>query len=343
MTKTAQNFEMWQGNTKSLAITVTGSDGSGYDLIGASATYVMEREPGSGSLIRKTTSGSEISISGSVLTVVLNPTDTLGLDGLYYHEAGIVNSVSQLETIMVGNIKINKSGVGLVDYNKYAIDYGVNNLKALHFNVVLGGDVNRAYYAGDSLYGSYTNIYSPDLNTLYNGNEVTAIIRGALRYPTALGDGTVHSLLSIYTYPFGNDLTIDISATGLLEWTMMTGGFPGIILRQVTVTDLGWMTLGTTVSQSAGEMRAYKEGLQQGAPLGAGIDWSRPLWVNGCYIGAPSWKGWGADCIISFGVVATPTQMLTIHNKLDTQTLTGADLNTIFGIGKYAWWKLNED
>jgi hypothetical protein len=123
---------------------------------------------------------------------------------------------------------------------------------------------------------------------------------------------------------------------------MMTGGFPGIIFRQVAASDLGWMTLGMTISKSAGEMRAYKEGVQQGAAIGAGIDWSRPLWVYGCYIGAPRWKGWAADCIISFGVVATPAQMLTIHTKLDTVTLTTADLDTIFGSGKYTWWKLDE-
>ena len=222
-----------------------------------------------------------------------------------------------------------------------AHDSGSNHLNAVYSGVVLGGSVNRAYFDGLDQ-STKVDIYSPELDALYNGKEVTIIVRGAVRHASTWTDGVNHNLISIYTWPFGNDATIDISAGGLLEWTMMTGGFPGIILRQVATSDLGWMTLGMTISQSASEMRAYKEGVQQGAALGAGMDWSRPLWIYGCMIGSPRWKGWGGDCIISFGVVATPAQMLTIHTKLDTVTLTTADLDAIFGVGKYAWWPLDE-
>ena len=242
----------------------------------------------------------------------------------------------------VGKIGIVSVSVPIPATPIVAYDSGLHVLNGIHTGVTLGGSVNRAYYVGVDAYGSNTDIYSTALDALFDGKEWTVIIRGAIRHASTWSDGVNHNLISIYTYPFGNDATIDISAGGLLEWTMMTGGFPGIITRQISASDLGWMTLGMTISQSASEMRAYKEGVQQGAAVGAGMDWSRPLWVNGCYIGAPTWKGWAADCIISFGVVATPTQMLTIHTALDAGTLTTTALDAIFGAGKYAWWKLDE-
>jgi len=109
MTKTAQNFEMWQGDTKQLRISVTGSDNAGYSLTGASLVYIVEVEPKSGSLIRKTTA-NDVSISGSTVTVTLNPIDTLQLEGLYYHEIQALDVLGRVATIMVGNVKINKSG-----------------------------------------------------------------------------------------------------------------------------------------------------------------------------------------------------------------------------------------
>ena len=236
-----------------------------------------------------------------------------------------------------------KDGINIAGDLRWAIDYGANALNGIHSqDVLLEGPITRAYYNG-SLQDSKTDIYSSALDALYDGNEVTLIIRGTVRYASTWLDGKNHNILSIYTYPFGNDATIDISTGGLLEWTMMTGGFPGIIVRQISTNSLDCMTLGMTISKIAGEMRAYKEGVQQGAALAAGIDWSRPLWVTGCMIGSPSWEGWASDCIISFGVVATAQQMLIIHNALNSGTLTTSALDSIFGVGKYAWWKLDEE
>jgi hypothetical protein len=107
------------------------------------------------------------------------------------------------------------------------------------------------------------------------------------------------------------------------------------------------MTAGFTASIIADEYRFYKEGLQQGLtiPFMPGTTWTGALLPYGCRIGTlvfVGWKGWIGDCIISFGVIATPAQMLAIHTKLDLGTLTTTDLNTIFGVGKYVWYRLNE-
>ena len=224
-----------------------------------------------------------------------------------------------------------------------AADSGSNGLSGTYHNVVLGGGTNRAWFNG-SLQDSMIDIYSAGLDAIFDGDEITVIVRGKVDSAAVWSDGTNHNLVSIYSWPFANDLTIDISVAGLLEWTMMNSGFPGIILRQVAGGDLSWMTCGMTISHTAGELRAYKNGAQQGATISAGIAWaSAHLWQYGCMFGSPAWKGWLADGIISFGVVASPAQMQSIHNALNAGTLTAADLDAIFGSGKYAWWKADEE
>jgi len=114
MTKIAQNFEMWAGDTKDLTVTITGSDSSGYSLTGASVTWLLEESPGSGSLVRKhisgSVSGSGISISASIMTVSIAASDTEGLAGTYYHEAEATDAAGNVATLFVGSAKINKSG-----------------------------------------------------------------------------------------------------------------------------------------------------------------------------------------------------------------------------------------
>jgi len=114
MTKLAQNAEIWAGDYKDLVVTITGSDGSGYSLAGASVTWILEASPGSGSLLRKFSEGSSaasgMTISTSTLTISLSPTDTQSLEGVYYHEAEAKDSASRATTLLVGTLKINKSG-----------------------------------------------------------------------------------------------------------------------------------------------------------------------------------------------------------------------------------------
>ena len=110
MTTLSQNIEMWAGDYKDLIVTITGSDGAGYDLTGASITWVLEEAPASGSLIKKQISGSGVVISTSTVTISLSPADTSGLAGMYYHEAEALDSASRVSTLFVGTLKIHKSG-----------------------------------------------------------------------------------------------------------------------------------------------------------------------------------------------------------------------------------------
>ena len=114
MTKLSQNVEMWAGDYRDLIVTITRSDNAAYSLAGASVTWILEYAPGSGSLVRKfgegATAASGMTISTSTLTISLSPADTQSLEGTFYHEAEAKDSASRVATLLVGSLKINKSG-----------------------------------------------------------------------------------------------------------------------------------------------------------------------------------------------------------------------------------------
>lgn len=107
MTVTNQNIIIYRGNDAELDIPITDVNGDGYDLSGAcNLYYVIEFEPGSGSVLRKT-SGSGITVSGSVATIVLTDTDTYALmPGNYCHSLLIVDSSNLVSTAMTGNLDL---------------------------------------------------------------------------------------------------------------------------------------------------------------------------------------------------------------------------------------------
>lgn len=225
---------------------------------------------------------------------------------------------------------------------RYAIDSSVNKFDGLYTDgVKLGSVVNRAWFPGSATDVADLNPnWVAAIRDKFVGNEVTVIIRGKPYNASVYSDGVGHNLISIYTYPYATDLTIDITVGGLVEWTMMTGGFPGIVTVQISGGELNWATYSLTASKTAGQFKGYKNGTQQGSTVNCGINWTNPL--GPLWVGSPKWLGWASDCIISFGIVATQPQLATIHTKLEAGTLTTTDLDTIFGAGNYGWWKLDE-
>lgn len=112
MTKKLQNFEMWSGNHRDLVFTTLDSDSASINLAGASVVWQLSLEPGSGSLIKRSTdSGCGISISGCTFTVSLSPVHTEDLMGNYYHEAWI-RDIGEIEsTVAVGTATIREDAI----------------------------------------------------------------------------------------------------------------------------------------------------------------------------------------------------------------------------------------
>jgi hypothetical protein len=225
---------------------------------------------------------------------------------------------------------------------RWAIDYGSHALNGLYSSaVILGGPTVRAWFDGGTG-TSLVDIYTPELADLWDGDEFSAIMRLKVNSAADWLDGA-HQALSLYTFPFINDFTININNAGnAIEETYMFSAPPFNLTRTVACNSLGWMTTGVRASALAGEFFFDLNGVQQGGSVGNPL-WTGTLGQGYCRIGDPKWHGWIGDTILSLnGRVANSLAMLFIHNKLEAGTLTNADLNDIFGIGNYTWWKLNE-
>lgn len=101
MTAVNQNFSMIAGDTKSLIATMS------EDLTGASVKWVIKKDVNSTENILLKTS----TISGTDITIKLDPADTLSLSGVYYHECEVTDQQNNISTVFTGKCSINKSGI----------------------------------------------------------------------------------------------------------------------------------------------------------------------------------------------------------------------------------------
>lgn len=110
MTQKNQDFEMYAGDTKKINVTAT-ENGSPMDLTGATIKWGIVKN--SVKVVSKDlTNGISITNPlGGNFTITLNPADTSTINGNYYHEAEVTDSVGNISTIMTGVIKILKSEI----------------------------------------------------------------------------------------------------------------------------------------------------------------------------------------------------------------------------------------
>jgi hypothetical protein len=105
MTAVNQNFSMYQGDTKNIIVPVDGVT----DLIGATLKWgLRKRESSTTNDIVKE---SEITISGTEITIPLKPPDTETLLGLYFHECELTDQQGNVSTLFTGNVNILRSAV----------------------------------------------------------------------------------------------------------------------------------------------------------------------------------------------------------------------------------------
>jgi hypothetical protein len=116
MTKVNQNIGVsdtdpfYSGDTEEITITVTDGSGDPVNCTGATIVYGLDTEEFGGTpLVSKTTTNGDFSIGGddnNEVTFTLEPSDTEGLDGTYYHEAEMVDTSSDVATLMTGKVVI---------------------------------------------------------------------------------------------------------------------------------------------------------------------------------------------------------------------------------------------
>jgi len=108
MTYTGQNIEIYQGDTRTLTVTVYDLDGNITSIAGSTLKWVVYKLSTSAIHISKTT-GDGITITdgpNGLFEIALLKVDTLNLLGNYNHECELVDESGNISTIFTGYFKI---------------------------------------------------------------------------------------------------------------------------------------------------------------------------------------------------------------------------------------------
>lgn len=103
----ATDFTTYIGDSKSLEIAITDSDGAAVDVSTAQAVvYALFARAGGAALVTKTLDDG-VSVATSTVTVALAPADTAELaPGLYLHELQITDSAGAVTTALQGSVAL---------------------------------------------------------------------------------------------------------------------------------------------------------------------------------------------------------------------------------------------
>ena len=108
MTKNAQDFEVYQGDTKQVTITITDEAGAALTLTGSSQKW--EAFDGATAAIQKADVDiSLVSVDGTddAIRFTIDPADTATLTaGTYAHEAEVTDSTSNVSTVTRGTMTV---------------------------------------------------------------------------------------------------------------------------------------------------------------------------------------------------------------------------------------------
>lgn len=115
MTKTVQDFSLYRGETKQITINVDDGAGDAKTLTGATIVWEAFRireAPGSKTVLKK--SGGDITLvnldgTDDGIRFTLDPADSARLDGIYEHEARVVDTSNDEAVVTVGKMTITPS------------------------------------------------------------------------------------------------------------------------------------------------------------------------------------------------------------------------------------------
>lgn len=112
-----QNFEMWARTTKKIITSVTNDNNEYCNLYGASIRWCLKTDPESDRAILIKTQEDGITISGDsheYFIVSLEPNDTVGLDGVYYHDCEVTDADGNIFMAFVGWVTIHKNATEVI-------------------------------------------------------------------------------------------------------------------------------------------------------------------------------------------------------------------------------------
>jgi len=97
-----QNFTMYSGDTQDVTATITDDDSASVALAGMTIKWGFATAPGQTAIVTKTTTDSDITISGNTFSFEIAPSDTTSLAGTYYHEAECTDATNDVQTVLSG-------------------------------------------------------------------------------------------------------------------------------------------------------------------------------------------------------------------------------------------------
>lgn len=112
MTRTGQNFTIYQGDDKELQVTVLDEDENKLNITNCALNWVFYKRYPQNIVLTKTTlaSGLVITIPASGIFIgYFDPPDTANLLGEYNHECELTDPFGNISTILVGTMKVYKS------------------------------------------------------------------------------------------------------------------------------------------------------------------------------------------------------------------------------------------
>jgi hypothetical protein len=232
----------------------------------------------------------------------------------------------------------------------WAYDSGASALDGIYANCTLYGAAGGAEFDDSNL--AYVWLPHSTIDALWNPNEYMSFCMWRVDDANEWTDGSDNKP---YTFRNGsNNYSIFETGTSELHWYHRANGTLSQVAKLAYSPTNTWVTQGMYVSQGNDQMKAYLNGTQEGgtqtglgtwslslagAAIGTNIDTSGPYYTG------QMWNGRVKELIMTLTGADTSnpdTKASDISAKLAAGTLTAANLNSHFGAGKWARWRLNE-
>lgn len=158
----------------------------------------------------------------------------------------------------------------------------------------------------------YGNIYSASLASIFNGQEGSAMIW------VKTNDWTEVNQYGFVLLADGNNyIRLFIDSANRIDFAYKAGAVAKERYKS-SVTESGWMCWGLSWSKTADEVKAFYNGVQEGATFNSLGTWAGALASAriGAYIAdlpGTSLDGFVAYCAFKFGSVWTPAQFLAMY------------------------------
>lgn len=150
-----------------------------------------------------------------------------------------------------------------------------------------GGHLSNAYSFDGT--NDNVNIYSSDVNSVFNPDEITVVAWAKVSGAGVWSDGTT-KLIALLRADINNTYAIYKSGTNTVNFQIISGGVNKDIAVG-SISNTGWMQLILTVSKANNEAKAYINGVQVGSTQTGLGTWVGNLTSTTSLIGALSSAG----------------------------------------------------